>query len=277
MDLDEALEKHRAEITKKHRVRNADALVKLVDDVGFCFAFTLRTGDAPLPACFDHLSTTDQGRKWGWMWEWKDELSEAKRVYYGTFLVRKPTFVSLKMLPAFYAMFGRVGEPDEHLDDVRAGRISDVGRRVLDYLAQRGETQTKRMRAELGIGSRDGRIVYDKAIDELQRLMYIARVRAVGDDRESYNYTYDLFTKRYPETVNAAERISSADACARVLGRALELAGALTQKQITKLLDWDDERVARTVAHLESAKKLARHGEGKSARFVLPAVLARIR
>jgi len=44
--------------------------------------------------------------------------------------------------------------------------------------AQNGETQTKRMRAELGITSKDGRAAYAKAIDDVQRLMYVARVRA---------------------------------------------------------------------------------------------------
>ena len=41
--LDLRLEAHRLSITKRYRVRNADQLVKLVDEVGFCFAFTLRT------------------------------------------------------------------------------------------------------------------------------------------------------------------------------------------------------------------------------------------
>ncbi len=259
---------------KRHRVRNAAGLVELVDDFGFCFAFTLRVGDAPLPACFDHLSTNDESRKWGWMWGWKDDLPLEKRLYYGTLLVRKPTFVSMRMLPVFYATFGRAGEADEHLDDVRVGRISDVARRVIEYLAQRGETQTKRMRAELGIASREGKTVYDKAIDDLQRLMYATRVRAVGEDRESYNYTYDLFVRRYPEVVKAAEGISSTEAATRLLARAIELAGAITSRQAQKLFDWDGERVARTAARLEGARKLARARSGRDELLVLPELVA---
>ena len=268
--LDARLEQHRAAITKKHRVRNADALVKLVDDLGFCFAFTLRTGDAPLPAGFDHLSTNDEGRKWGWMWEWKDELAAERRVYYGTFLVRKPTFVSLGWLPTFYATFGRAGEPDDHLEDLRAGRLSDVSRRIVDFLAASGETQTKRMRAALGIVSKEGKLAYDKAMDEVQRLMYVARVRAVGEGREDYNYTYDLFTRRYPEAVKKAERMSSADAAQALLERTLALAGAVTPKQLERLFEWGDERTARTVERLEAAGRLVRARQGRDALLVLP-------
>ena len=266
--VEKAIAAHQEKVLKAHRVRNAGQLVELVEALGFAFAFTLRTGDAPIPACFDHLSTNDEGRKWGWMWGWKDELAEEKKLYYGTLLARKPTFVSMKLLPTFYATFGRAGEPDDHLDDVRAGRLSDVARRIIDFLSQNGETQTKRMRAELGITSKDGRAAYGKAIDEVQRLMYVARVRAVGEGREDYNYTYDLFLRRYPETVKSAERLSSADATAALVTRTLELAGAVTEKQLLRLFDWDEVVGHRAVARAEAAKKLVRVNRS----FVLPAL-----
>jgi hypothetical protein len=255
--LERALEAYRAKVAGKHRVKNAGELVKMVDAFGFCFAFTPESA-YPLPACFDHLSTSSEGRKWGWMWEWKDELPEKKRLYYGKLLVRKPTFVSMKTLPVFYATFGRAGEPDDHLDDVRAGRLSDIARRVIDHLAQRRETQTKRMRAELGISSNEGKADYAKAMEELQRLMYIARVKAVGEYREDYNYTYDLFVRRYPETVRSAERISSAEATVTLLRKLLELVGGATSAQVKRLFDWDEERLARTIARVERDRALAR-------------------
>jgi hypothetical protein len=238
-------------------VRTADALVRMVDGVGFCFAFTAESA-YPIPAAFDHLDTRSESRRWEWMWGWKDELAEAKRLYYGKLLVRKPTFVSMKMLPTFYATFGRAGEADDHLDDVRAGRLSEVARRVIEFLAQNGETQTKRMRSALGISSQEGKATYAKAIEELQRLMYVARVRAVGEGREDYNYTYDLFVRRYPETVRAAERFSSADAMTALLAHLLELAGGVTERQVAKLFDWSEERVAHAIARLETKKALVR-------------------
>jgi hypothetical protein len=243
----------------------------MVDAFGFCFAFTLRTGDAPIPACFDHLSTNSDDRKWGWMWGWKDELPEEKRLYYGKLLVRKPTFVSMKMLPTFYATFGRAGEADDHLEDVRAGRLSDIARRVIDYLTQRGETQTKRMRADLGITSQEGKADYAKAVEELQRLMFVARVKAVGEGREDYNYTYDLFVRRYPEIVKRAERITSNDAMTTLLRRLLELAGGVTTKQASRLFDWDDEQTERATARLEAKRGLAR----VDGTLVLPQLLLR--
>ena len=256
---EEILDAHRARTTRAHRVRNAAQLVAMVDALGFCFAFT---GDTayPVPAAFDHLSTNDDGKKWDWMWPWKDELPEAKKLYYGKLLVKKPTFVGMKMLPVFYATFGRAGEADDHVDDVRAGRLSDLARRVVEYLAHHGETQKKRMRADLGIESKEGRGDLEKAIEELQRLMYVARVKAVGERSDDYNYTYDLFVRRYPETVKAAEKLSSSDATAALLRRLLELAGGVTPKQVMRLFDWDEPTTTRAIAQVESKRGLARAG-----------------
>ncbi len=255
--LKDALAAHRAKVERTHRVRNATQLVAMVDAVGFCFAFT-REASYPVPACFDHLSTSEDGKKWEWMWPWKDELAEAKKLYYGKLLVKKPTFVSMKMLPVFYATFGRAGEADDHLDDVRAGRLSDLARRLVEYLASHGETQKKRMRADLGIESKDGRNDYDRALEELQRLMYVARVKAVGERSDDYNYTYDLFVRRYPETVKAAERLSSSEASVTLLRRLLELAGGVTTKQVQRLFEWDGDRTERAIAHVATDGGLSR-------------------
>ena len=114
------------------------------------------------------------------------------------------------------------------------------------------------MRADLGIESKEGRGDLERAIEELQRLMYVARVRAVGERSDDYNYTYDLFVRRYPETVKAAERLSSADATVALLERLLELAGGVTVKQIGRLFDWDAERTDRAARHVEAKRGLAR-------------------
>src|SRR3954471_3169542 len=245
--VDDALDRHREKLERAHRVRNSTQLIAMVDALGFCFAFTGESS-YPVPACFDHLSTTDDGKKWEWMWPWKDELAEAKKLYYGKLLVKKPTFVSMKMLPTFYATFGRAGETDDHLDDVRAGRLSDLGRRVVEYLQHRGETQKKRMRADLSIESKDGRNDLERAIEELQRLMYVARVKAVGERSDDYNYTYDLFVRRYPETLKAAERISSTEASAALLRRLVRLSGGITAKQAGRLFEWSSDRTEKVIA-----------------------------
>ncbi len=267
MKLERALEEHRRALVHKHRVATAAQLVRFVEACGFCYAFT--EGDLPVPACFDHLATRSVDRMWGWMWTWKDELPEQGKLYYGKLLRGKPTFVALAFLPFFYAVHGRVGEDDDYLEDARAGRITETARRIYEALAQKGETQTKRLRAELGIESKEGRTEYAKAMEELQRLLYVTRVRAVGEGRKDYNYTYDVFTRRYPDIVRRAARISSRDAMRAILERALDLAGGLPEARLARVFGWDDERAARVVGELAALGKLVRIGSGRAALLVL--------
>jgi hypothetical protein len=268
--LERILEEHREALVRRHRVSSAAQLVRFVEACGFCYAFTLREGDVPLPACFDHLATRSVDRMWGWMWEWKDELPEQGRIYYGKLLRKKPTFVSIAFLPNFYAVHGRAGEDDDYLDDVRTGRMNELARRVYEALRARGEMQTKRLRADLGITSADGRRQYAKAVEELQRLLYVTRVRAVGEGREDYNYTYDLFTRRYPMVVAAAERVSSATAMSAILERAVALAGGILERRVADTFDWEAQRTTRLIDGLLGRRALVRLGAGRDAMLVLP-------
>ena len=267
--LERVLADHRSALVRKYRISRASQLLRFVDACGFCYAFTQPDADLAIPACFDHLATRSVDRMWGWMWSWKDELPERGKRYYGKLLRAKPTFVSLSFLPVFYAVHGRAGEEDDYLEDARAGRLSDVARRIYEALLAGGETQTKRLRAELGISSKEGRTVYAKAMEELQRLMYVTRVRAVGEGREAYNYTYDLFARRYPDAVAAAGSLSSLEAMDRILMRTLELAGAVPQRRLAKHFQWDEDRTERVIAALERTHSLARVGSGKDRLLVL--------
>jgi hypothetical protein len=58
--------------------------------------------------------------------------------------------------------------------------------------------------------------------------------------------------------VKAAERLSSADATAALLERTLELAGAVTEKQLARLFDWDDAVAGRAILRAEGRRKLVR-------------------
>ena len=113
----------------------------------------------------------------------------------------------------------------------RARRTALGGaRRIIEFLAVNGETQTKaHARRRSASPRRKANRITRSAIEELQRLMYVARVRAVGEGREDYNYTYDLFVHRYPETVRAAERATSTEAMTALLGALLDLAGGVSE------------------------------------------------
>ncbi len=74
-----------------------------------------------------------------------------------------------------------------------------------------------------------------------------------------------------PEVTRAAERLSSAEASLSLLERLLALAGGIAPRQIGRLFDWDEERVARTVERA-AAQRRAVHADGL---VLLPALAAK--
>src|SRR5438552_17968609 len=101
-DMERAFARHRERIASRHSVKTADALVRMVDEFGFCFAFTGESA-YPIPAAFDHLDTRSHGRKGACMCRCKDELAENKRLYYGKLLGKQPTVGAMRTLAIFYA------------------------------------------------------------------------------------------------------------------------------------------------------------------------------
>src|SRR5438477_11740021 len=85
-DRERAFARHRERIASCHSVKTADALVRMVDEFGFCFAFTGEP-DYPIPAAFDHIVTRSDGCKWEWMWVSEGVLAEKKCFCYAKLLV----------------------------------------------------------------------------------------------------------------------------------------------------------------------------------------------
>ncbi len=130
------LGRHRRALLRPHRVRTARAALRFVNALGFCYAFT--SGPGGLPGLFDVLATRSIDRMWSWAWQWKDELATARRLHYGKAIRRKPSYISLTMLPAFYALSGNVGEPDDYLQAYREGRLSAMAKALYEVILADG-------------------------------------------------------------------------------------------------------------------------------------------
>ena len=96
-----------------------------------------------LPGLFDVLATRSGDRRWGWVWDWKEALPAAKKVFYGRVLRRKPTFISLEYVPHFFALTGNVGDPDDYQRLYDAGRLSYSARRIYELVAREGPLTTR--------------------------------------------------------------------------------------------------------------------------------------
>ncbi len=238
-----------------HRIRTKKQALRFINTVGFCYAFT--PGPGRVPSLFEVLDTRSEHVRWAWAWDWKEALPTAKQAFYGRILARKPTFVSMTLLPYFYALTGNVGQADDYLRLYDEGRLTALARRVYEVLARRGSLTTRQIRAEIEPDRRGSSPRLLRALTELQHLFLLARSGEVGDNPGNYAYVWDLFQRWLPDVVARASPISHRTAAARVLEQYARVAGAPRPADAASLFAWSPPVIGTAIADLLEAGRLS--------------------
>lgn len=225
--------RYRAALLSRHRVRTKRSALAFVNSVGFCYAFT--SGPGGLPGLFDVLATRSIDRMWSWAWEWKDELATDKKLFYGKVIKAKPTYISLRYLPDFYALTGNVGESDDYLQAYRVGRLSLLARDVCEYVRRHGACSTWTLRRQF-VAHTDRGAAFHRALSDLQSAFLIGKVGE--SERGSYSFIWDTFDRWLPHAIRSAGAVTSVQATSRILERYLRTTGAAPARDTGALFQW---------------------------------------
>ncbi|MGI6367322.1 MAG: AlkZ-related protein [Anaerolineae bacterium] len=238
------------------RVRSEAEAVAFLDDVGLAFLFGEQgvaiptlwwavTGSSrPIPP---HHDDPDLGR----VWHWKDTLPERREIYYGKLLRGKPTLVSLKLLPAVYALSPNYGDPMDYLDQYEAGLLSVEARSIYEVLMAEGPLATTHLRRKAGLAG-SGAIArrFDAALAELQTQLKIVKVGTSDVSRWGYAYVYDLFTRHFCWVEQAARAISTDAAMEQLLLTHLFNVGIEREAACARLFRWEPWEWKRVISRL---------------------------
>jgi len=230
------------------RLRSSQQALQFVNDVGFCFLFPARAlelptlweaicGESrPLPAQHDDVEL-------GYAWHWKDELPSRGLVYYGKLLNKKPTLISLDLLPHFYALSENYGDIEDYLLEYQDGKLSEEARRVYEALLQHGAQPTSHLRRKAGLDGKGNAPRFDRAIRELQLGFKIVKTGISDANAWGYCYVYDVMLRRWPDLARHAGAISSQEAMRVLLLAYLHNVGATTLPDVAHLMGWDLPRL----------------------------------
>jgi hypothetical protein len=187
----------------------------------------------------------------GRVWEWKDTLPARKEVYYGKWLRGKPTFVSLALLPAAYALSPNYGDPLDYIEQYEAGLLSVEARNIYEVLLNQGALATSYLRQESGL-SGGGAVArrFDSALVELQMQFQIVKVGVSDASRWGYAYVYDLFTRQFPAVADLAHLITTDQAMDTLLLAHLENVAVESTPACQRLFRWDPWEWERAIARL---------------------------
>jgi hypothetical protein len=237
-----AVARYRRMIQRRFCVRTARGALRFINALGFCYAFT--GGPGGLPGLFDVLATRSTDRMWTWAWHWKDALATGRRAYYGKVIRRKPSYVSLTLLPAFYALSGNLGEPDDHLQAFQEGRLSVLARAVYEHILADGPASTWALR-RLYVPRGESGAKFHRALSDLQALFLIAKVAEEEEWRNGF--IWDAFHRWMPQAVEAARAVPTVEAAAQVLACYIRAVGAASEHDVIATFEWSP-RLARQAA-----------------------------
>lgn len=153
------------------------------------------------------------------VWTWKDELAEARLSCAGKHIRGWPALVSIRLLPALYALTGRSGEAD----DFRNAVLPPLEREIAEAVFEAAPADSRDIRRT--IGRRDTAAV-NRAIDSLQRRLLLTRAGTVEREQGWAGSAYDVLARRYPLGTLPAPDVARADLAAAVLAAAGELSAA---------------------------------------------------
>jgi hypothetical protein len=205
-------------------------------------------GDRPVPNDHD-----DPGQV---TWGWKDD-SLGKRIwYYGKILRRKATFISLEIVPYFYALSENFGSPEEdYLLAYQEGRLTQAAKQIYETLLDKGSLDTISLRKEARLlNAKES--VFNRALEDLQKDFKILPVAVAEVGAWKYAFRYEITARHMPELPEKARPIGEAEARRKLVEIYLASVGATQLREIVKLFGWPNELTQRTVTWLVQNKLL---------------------
>jgi hypothetical protein len=206
-------------------------------------------GDRPVPDEHD-----DPGHI---TWGWKDSLLDKKKVFYARIIRHRNTFISLDLLPSFYALSPNFGSPEEdYLIDYEAGRLTAEAKSVYEAILTNGPLDTLALRKAARLSSKASDGPFNKALDILQFTFRIMPVGISEAGAWKYAFIYDIVTRHYPWVLEKAHPIGEWDARRKIIISYLKSVGAARLIDISRLLSWPSAHVEKASRKLIETKEL---------------------
>lgn len=192
-------------------------------------------------------------------WSWKDDIPSRKEAWYGKIVRGKPAFISLRDLPAVYALSSNYGELDDYLEAYADGLMSKESKEIYEVLLREGPLPTSTLRKLCGMGGGgDNARRFDRAIVELQSDLKIVKSGISDANRWKYCYVYDLLLRWAPDLGEQARQFNSRTATKHLVTLYLRTSIAAPANLFPRLFGWDPGVTERILEEMVQEGTLAR-------------------
>jgi hypothetical protein len=167
-------------------IRTEREALDFIDEMGLCAEFSHKV----LPTFYDAVHSDELPDEKGWNWDKIDRawhlalgLARKKKIYYGKFFAGNTLLMSLNALPAFLSLYA----PADYLEEYLSGRLSRLGKDIMDVLMEFGIQSSEDLRARLSLKGKEGNALFKKALLELQTRGLLSAVGAVKRGRSGWD------------------------------------------------------------------------------------------
>ena len=227
---------------------------KFIDERGYIFFWPVKGIDLPslwVAAAGDRSvpdEHDDPGHK---TWGWKDNGLGKHLWYYAKVLRHKGTFISLAMIPNFYALSPNYGEPEEdYLLQYQAGTFTSECKQVFEALIREGPLDTISLKKAARISSAGSESRFAKALDQLQAELKVLPVGTVEVGAWKYAYIYDLTHRHIPELPEKARLIGEREARQKLVTTYFTSVGAAPISSLKKIFGWEKSALDKSIQGL---------------------------
>ena len=254
----EVIQAYRAETFRLRRpLKSREEAAAFVAERGFVYFWPVR--EATLPSLWAAVAgerpVADAHDDPGHVtWGWKDEALGRRVWYYAKVLRRRATFISLDVVPYFYALSENYGEPDkDYLLQYEEGRLTFEAKTIYETLLAEGPLDTVSLRKLAHMTSQASNSPFNRALETLQADFKILPVGVAEAGAWKYAFIYECVHRHYPDLAERSRPIRQAEARARLAELYLRSVGAARPRDFAALFGWSPREVDAALRALAQA------------------------
>ncbi|MCK6600512.1 MAG: hypothetical protein L6Q77_01690 [Bacteroidetes bacterium] len=246
--------------TKALSIKTDQDAVDFISSVGFCFAFKAELSE--LPSIWNAVkgerrpeipTSINQDPDVTFTWALKDKLPQNRKAFYGKFLKKQPTFISVDYIPYFFVLNANVGSADSSWENFVHKHISEAEKRVLDTILEDHPITTIELRRKMEMTGKYIRPVFDKSLQELERKMYIMEV---GRQDHPFTPIWDMVVSHFPGLNDKINSLTEDDARERILEKYFQVQVISNEKRIQALFNWQPKDIDNALENLRKQGQL---------------------
>jgi len=262
------------------RINNQEQALDYIVQRGFIFFWPVK--GIPYPNLWsavagDRLVPHEHDDPGHVTWGWKDQALGMRIWYYAKILRNKATFVSLDVLPYFYALSENYGSPEEDFQIAyQDGKLTVEEKVVYESILNNGPMHTIELKQASRMTGTENKSRFNRALEKLQSDFRILPVGVADAGTWKYAFIYDLTSRHYPELPARSRLIGEWDAYKKLLELFFLSMGAANLIDIQRLFRWNPMVTQKVLEMLQNTGFLASNieqSESETYQYYLPQLL----